>query len=236
MQVTETSAGGLKREYKIVVPAGEIDEQISRRLGEIGRSVRIPGFRPGKVPMQLLRRRFGDAVRGEVLETKLQDSSSEAIREQNLRPAMPPKVEIVAAAEGTDLEYTMSLEVLPEMPEPDFTDLGLERLVAEVPDEDVDRAVERIAEQQRKAEPLERHAANGDIVSADLVGHGGEEEVPGSRGGGREIEVGAAGFLPGFTEQLVDATAREERRVTIEFPEAWGNKQLSAQQAAVDVI
>src|SRR5258707_432944 len=122
----------------------------SKRLGEIGRSVRIPGFRPGKVPMQLLRRRFGDAVRGEVLESKLQDSSSEAIREQNLRPAMPPKVEIVATAEGTDLEYTMSLEVLPEMPEPDFTDLGLERLVAEVPDEDVDRAVERIAEQQRK--------------------------------------------------------------------------------------
>src|SRR6266851_4613312 len=169
MQVTETSAEGLKREYKIIVPAGEIDEQISRRLGEIGRSVRIPGFRPGKVPMQLLRRRFGDAVRGEVLESKLQDSSSEAIREQNVRPAMPPKVEIVAAAEGADFEYTMSLEILPDMPDPNFAEIGLERLVAEVPDEDIDRAVERIAEQQRKAEPVERPAANGDIVVADLV-------------------------------------------------------------------
>src|SRR5262249_22312371 len=102
MQVTQTNADGLKREFKIVVPAGEIDEQISRRLGEIGRSVQIPGFRPGKVPMQILRRRFGDAVRGEVLESTLQGTSSDAIREQNLRPALPPKVDIVTASEGTD--------------------------------------------------------------------------------------------------------------------------------------
>src|SRR6266851_10214577 len=98
MNVIETSAEGLKRELKITVPADEVEDKVTRRLGEIGRSVRIPGFRPGKVPLPMLRQRFGPAVRGEVLESTVQDSSAEAIRERNLRPALPPKVEIVAAA------------------------------------------------------------------------------------------------------------------------------------------
>ena len=165
MQVTETSAEGLKREFTITVPATEVEDQISRRLGEIGQSIRIPGFRPGKVPLPLLRKRYGPAVRHEVLESTVQGSSAEAMREQNLRPALPPRVEIVSAAEGADLEYKMSVELLPDMPEPDFADLGIERLVADVPEEDIDRAVERIAESQRKAEPVERPAENGDSPS-----------------------------------------------------------------------
>src|SRR5579863_456470 len=140
MNVTETSTDGLKREYKITVPAGEVEDKITRRLDELGRMVRIPGFRPGKVPMPLLRKRFGTSVRGEVLESAVQDSSAEAMKEHNLRPALPPRVEIVSAAEGADLEYTMSVELMPEMPEPDFATLGLEKLVADVPEEDVDRA------------------------------------------------------------------------------------------------
>src|SRR5438132_6778293 len=203
MQVTETSAEGLKREFKITVPASEVEDKISRRLGEIGQSVRIPGFRPGKVPLPLLRKRYGPAVRHEVLESTVQGSSAEAMREQNLRPALPPRVEIVSAAEGADLEYKMSVELLPDMPEPDFADLGIGRLVAEMPDEDVDRALERLAEAQRKSEPVERPAENGDIILADVVGRVGEQEIAGSRGEGREIELGAAGYLPGFTDQLL---------------------------------
>src|SRR5919199_4361668 len=169
MNVTETSAEGLKREFKIIVPAGELEDQISRRLGEIGRSVRIPGFRPGKVPLPLLRKRFGPAVRHEVLENTVQGSSAEAMREHNLRPALPPRVEIVSADEGADLEYKMSVELLPDMPEPDFGSLGIERLVAEIPEEDIDRAVERVAESQRKSEPVDRAAENGDLVVVDFV-------------------------------------------------------------------
>src|ERR1700722_14957651 len=167
MQVTETNADGLKREFKIVIPAGELEEQISTRLTQLGRQIRLPGFRPGKVPQSLLRQRYGSAVRGEVLEHTVQDSSAEMMREQNLRPALPPKVEIVSADEGADLEYKMSVELLPDMPEPDFDALGLERLVVEVPDEDVDKAVERMAEQYRKSEPVTRTAKSGDILVAD---------------------------------------------------------------------
>ena len=146
MNVTETSAEGLKRELTITVPANEVEDKITHRLGELGRSIRIPGFRPGKVPLPLLRKRYGPAVRGEVLESAVQDSSAEAMREHNLRPALPPRVEIVSAAEGADLEYKMSVELLPEMPGLDFAALGLEKLVVDVPEEDVDKAIERVAE------------------------------------------------------------------------------------------
>jgi trigger factor len=235
MNVTETSAEGLKRELKITVPANELEDQITRRLGEIGRSVRIPGFRPGKVPLPLLRQRFGPAVRGEVLESTVQDSSAEAMREHNLRPALPPRVAIVSAVEGADLEYTISVELFPEMPEPDFSSLGLEKLVAEAPEEDVDRAVERIAEAQRKSEPVERPAEAGDILVADVVGRAGEEEIPGSRGEGRQIELGAEGLLPGFTEQLLGVGAGETREVHVTFPEDYGNPELAGKEGVFEV-
>src|SRR5499433_2262231 len=191
MQVTETSAEGLKREFHVVVPAGELEEKVTSRLGEIGRTITLPGFRPGKVPMQILRRRFGPSVLGEVLESTVQGTSAEAIREHNLRPALPPKVDIVSFNEGTDLEYKISFEVLPEIPEPSFADLDVERLVVEVPDTDVDRAIERIAEQQRKSEVVERPAELGDILLVDVEGRVGEQEIPGAGGKDRLIEIGA---------------------------------------------
>src|ERR1700746_2310095 len=124
MDVTETNAEGLKREFRVVVPAGELEEKGTNRLGEIGRTINLPGFRPGKVPMQILRRRFGPSVLGEVLEHAVQESSAEAMRERNLRPALPPKVDLTPFQEGADLEYKMSLEVLPEIPQLEVNDLG----------------------------------------------------------------------------------------------------------------
>jgi trigger factor len=235
MQVTETSAEGLKREFRVVVPAGEFEEKVASRLGEIGRTIQLRGFRPGKVPMQILRQRFGNSVRGEVLESTLQDTSADAIREHNLRPALPPKVDIVSFNEGTDLEYNMSLEVLPDIPEPSFADLDIERLVVEVPDEDVDRAVERIAEQQRKTEVAERPAETGDIIVVDIEGRSGEQEIPGASGKDRQIVLGSAGFIPGFEEQLIGAGAGEHRTVRVTFPEDYGAPDFAGKDAVFEV-
>ena len=235
MQVTETNAEGLKREFRVVVPAGELEEKVASRLGEIGRTIQLRGFRPGKVPMQILRQRFGSSVRGEVLESTLQDTSADAIREHNLRPALPPKVDIVSFSEGTDLEYKMSLEVLPDIPEPSFGDLDIERLVVEVPDEDVDRAVERIAEQQRKTEVAERPAESGDIIVVDIEGRSGEQEIPGASGKDRQIVLGSAGFIPGFEEQLIGAGAGEHRTVRVTFPEDYGVPEFAGKDAVFEV-
>jgi trigger factor len=235
MQVTETSAEGLKREFRVVVPAGELEEKVTSRLGEIGRTIQLRGFRPGKVPMQILRQRFGSSVLGEVLENTLQGTSADAIREHNLRPALPPKVDIVSFSEGTDLEYNMSLEVLPEIPEPSFAELDIERLVIEVPDEDVDRAIERMAEQQRKTEVAERPAESGDIIVVDIEGHSGEREIPGAAGKDRQILLGSAGFIPGFEEQLIGAVAGEHRTVRVTFPEDYGVPDFAGKEAVFEV-
>jgi trigger factor len=235
MQVTETSAEGLKREFRVVVPVGELEEKVTSRLGEIGRTIQLRGFRPGKVPMQILRQRFGNSVRGEVLESTLQDTSADAIREHNLRPALPPKVDIVSFSEGTDLEYNMSFEVLPDIPQPSFADLEIERLVVEVPDEDVDRAIERIAEQQRKTEVAERPAETGDIIVVDIEGRSGEQEIPGASGKDRQIVLGSAGFIPGFEEQLIAAAAGEHRTVRVTFPEDYGAPDFAGKDAVFEV-
>src|SRR5208282_4446214 len=144
MQVTETSTAGLKREFTVVVAASDIERQIQDRLTEIGRSVRLPGFRPGKAPIAVLKKRYGPSVLGEVVERAVNDSSSAAMRERNLRPALQPKVEIVSFNEGKDLQYKIAVEVLPQFALMNFSELTLERLKPEVPEEEIDNALQRI--------------------------------------------------------------------------------------------
>ena len=132
MQVTELSAEGLKREYKVVVQAAEIEDQVAHRLEELKGRVRMPGFRPGKVPIALLRKQYGRSVMGEVLERAVNQGSQQAIAEHELRPALRPKIEVTSFDEGADLEFTMALEVLPEVPEVDLKKIELVRPVAEV--------------------------------------------------------------------------------------------------------
>jgi trigger factor len=235
MQVTETNAEGLKREFRVVVPAGDLEQQVTSRLGEIGRTINLRGFRPGKVPMHILRQRFGSSVLSEVLEATVQGSSAEAIREHNLRPALPPQVNIVSFSEGTDLEYNMSLEVLPDIPQPSFANLGVERLVVEVPDEDVDRAIERIAEQQRKSEVIEHPADSGDIVVVDIEGRVGDQEIPGASGKDRQIALGSGNFIPGFEDQLIGVSAGEHRSVRVTFPDDYGVADFAGKEALFEV-
>ena len=235
MQVTETSADGLKRELTIVVPAGELEDKVTQRLDELGRAVRVPGFRPGKVPMQILRRRFGPSVLGEVLEHTVQESSAEAIRERNLRPALPPKVDLTPFKEGADLEYKMSLEVLPDIPQLDVANLGVERLVVDVPDGDVEKALERLAEQHRKSAPVDRAAATGDVLVADLDGRIGDAAIPGASGQDRHIELGSGYLIAGFEEQLIGASAGEERTVNVTFPADYGAADLAGKDAMFSV-
>src|ERR1700730_658274 len=194
MQITETNAEGLKREFTVVVEAGDIAKRVETRLQEIGRQVKLPGFRPGKVPIAVLRQRYGSSVMGEVIERAVNDSSSEAMREHKLRPALQPKVEIVSFNEGKDLEYKLAVEVLPEFVPMDFAELKLERLRPEVPDQEIDAALERRAKQQRKDEPVDRAAANGDIAVIDFVGSIGGAGLPGGSAQGRRLALGSRSF------------------------------------------
>jgi trigger factor len=199
--------------------------------------VKLPGFRPGKVPITVLKKRYGSSVMGEVIERAVNDSSSEAMREHKLRPALQPKVEIVSFNEGKDLEYKLAVEVLPEFQPMNFAELKLERLRPDVPDQEIDAALERMAKQQRKDETVDRAAANGDIVVIDFVGSIDGTEFPGGSAKGHRLELGSGSFIPGFEEQLVGAKPGEHRDVTVNFPADYGAQDLAGKEAkfAVDV-
>ena len=237
MQITETNAEGLKHEFKVTIGAADIARRVESRLHEIGRQVRLPGFRPGKVPLTVLKKRYGPSVMGEVIERAVNDSSSEAMREHKLRPALQPKVEIVSFNEGTDLEYKLAVEVLPEFVPMNFAELKLERLRPEVPDQEIDAALERMAKQQRKDEPVDRAAATGDIVVIDFVGSIDGTQFPGGSAQGHRLELGSGSFIPGFEEQLYGAKAGEHRDVTVNFPADYAAQDLAGKTAsfAVDV-
>lgn len=235
MQVTETSAEGLKHEFMVVVAADDIEQQVQRRLSDLRREVRLPGFRPGKVPLTVLRKRFGQSVMGEVLERVVGDSSVAAMRERNLRPALQPKVEIVSFNEGADLAYRMAVEVLPAIEPMNFAELALERLKPEIPDSEIDEALERIAKQQRKTETVDRPAENGDVVVIDFTGSIDGVEFPGGKAENYSLELGSNSFVPGFEAQLVGAKAGDEPTLEVTFPEEYGGADLAGKQASFAV-
>ena len=218
MQITETSAEGLKHEFSVTVEAGDIEKQVKARLTELSRTVRLPGFRPGKVPLKLLRQRYGRSVMGEVLERAVSDSSAAAMRDRNLRPALQPKVEIVTFNEGANLEYKMAVEVLPEIQPMNFAELELERLKPDVPDAEIDQALERLARGQRKQEKVDRAAAKGDIVVVDFVGTSDGNPIPGASAKDYALELGSGSFIPGFEDGLVGVSAGDERALDLTFP------------------
>ena len=237
MQVTETLAEGLKREFKVVVPAADIEKKVTERLTRLAASARLPGFRPGKVPTALLKKRYGSSVMGEVLEQAVSDSSAETIRSRGLRPAMQPKVSIAKFAEGEDLEYTMAMELLPDIEPVDFSSLELERLTVDVPDSEVDEALKGLAARQRRSEPVAdpRQARQGDILVMDFVGRLGETEFQGGSAQDYHLELGGGTFIPGFEDQLVGAMPGEERTVAVTFPADYGNKDLAGKDATFTV-
>src|SRR6202012_1063059 len=172
MQVTEKSADGLKREFNVVIAASSIEEKVNDRLTEVGRQVRLPGFRPGKVPMNLLKKRFGQAVRGEILERTIDESTQAALAERAVKPAMQPKVELVKFDEGQDLEFSVQFEVLPDITPAGFSDIDLTRLVATVSDKEIEDAVQNVLRSRRPTEKPDdaRPAEKGDGLLVDFVG------------------------------------------------------------------
>ena len=237
MQVTELSAEGLKREYKVVVEAAEIEGQVAHRLEELKGRIRMPGFRPGKVPIGLLRKQYGRSVMGEVLEQAVNRGSQKAIADHELRPALRPKIEVTSFDEGADLEFTMALEVLPEVPEVDLGKIELTRPVAEVGEETIAGALDRFAKRfQEYAPPAEpRPSQTGDRVVIDFEGRIDGEVFEGGKAEDVPLVLGSGFMLPGFEEQLTGVEAGADLSVEASFPESYPNADLAGKAATFAV-
>lgn len=237
MQVTQTAADGLKREFKVVVPAGEIETRVQSRLQRLGKTVRVPGFRPGKAPLSLLRRQYGRAVMGEVLEEAVDQGSRQAIDDNSLRPALRPKVEVTSFDEGQDLEFSLGLEVLPEVPDVDVEAIALTRLTAEPDDDRVEQAVQGLVRARTKYEAIAepRPAAEGDQVVIDFEGFVDGVAFEGGKGEAMPLVLGSGTMIPGFEAGLVGAEAGVGREVTATFPAAYPKAELAGKAATFKV-
>ena len=235
MQVTDIDAQGLKHEFKVVVPAGQIEERLQTKLAEISKTVRIAGFRPGKVPLKLVRQKYGASVFGEIIESVVNDGTHKVVTDKGLRPAISPKVEITSFAEGGDLEFKVAVEIMPDIVPMDFSGIAIEKETAVVPDSELDKALESIAKNQEGSEKVDRAAKSGDITVIDFVGKRDGEAFAGGSAENYKLKLGSNSFVPGFEDQLIGAKAGEERVLSITFPENYGNKDLAGVTVTFDV-
>ena len=236
MQVTEITNEGLKRAYTVVVPATSIAAQKDKRLAELAKDMKLPGFRPGKVPQKVVLARYGQAVMGEVLEASVQEATGKVVAEHSLRPALQPKIELVNFADGGDLEFRLDVEILPDIPMPDFASISLTRLKAAPGEEEITKALENITRRQASLEETEsRAAARGEVLVCDFVGRIGGEEFQGGSAQDMPIEVAGTGFIPGFTEQMEGMAPGEERIVKVAFPADYGSADLAGKDAEFTV-
>ena len=245
MQVTETASTGLRREYKVVVPSQELDEKVNARLSDLKGRIRIDGFRPGKVPVDHLKRVYGRSVMAEAIETAVREGNAKIIADNKFRLAMEPQVtlpqeetEVEQLISGkTDLSYTVAMEILAPIELTDFRAIELTKLTAEVADTEIDEALKRIADANRpfadKGEGA--RAAKDDRVTVSFVGKIGGAAFEGGTAEDIAVPIGSGTFIPGFEDQLVGVAAGDDKLVKVTFPQNYLNAELAGKEAEFDV-
>ena len=237
MQVTETLHDGLKRGWSVTVPVADIEGKRTAKLQEIGKTIRLPGFRPGKVPLNIVRQRYGTAVMSEVLEESVNSATQQVLTDRGLRAAGQPKVDVTQLDDKQDLQFNVEVELLPEIAMPDFAALHLTRLRAEPSPESIDKALTELAARRRKLEDVteDRGAQTGDTLTVDFLGKVNGVPFTGGTGTGMAVELGGAGFIPGFSEGMEGMRPGEERQISVTFPEEYHAKELAGKPATFDL-
>ncbi|GAB7532788.1 trigger factor [Pseudomonas sp. 3A(2025)] len=235
MQVSVENTSALERRMTIGVPAERIETEVSKRLQQTARKAKIPGFRPGKVPMSVIRQRYEDGARQEALGELIQATFYEAVVEQKLNPAGAPSVEPKAFEKGKDLEYVATFEVFPEFTVSGFESIKVERLSADVADSDLDNMLEILRKQNVRFEETDRAAQTDDQVNIDFVGKVDGEAFAGGSATGTQLVLGSGRMIPGFEDGLVGAKAGEERVLNVTFPEDYQNLELAGKAAEFTV-
>ena len=238
MQTVETLNEGLKRAYTLTISRADIEARVDGELKKVAPQIRMPGFRPGKVPANLVRKMHGPALEQQALETSIQEGVQQLLAEKRLRPAMQPAVELDEGYEsGKDAEVKVSLEVLPEVPAPAIDGLKLERLVVPVDDAEIDETLRRIAAGNKSFEEGDagRPAQTGDLVVIDFEGKLDGEPFEGGKAEGFGLELGSGQFIPGFEDQLIGVKAGDSKVLTLTFPADYGAAHLAGKETTFDV-
>jgi trigger factor len=232
MQVSIETTSGLERRLTVGVPAERVDVEVDSRLKKAAHDVRLPGFRPGKIPMKVMRDRFGPGVRQEVLGEVVSQSFQEAVVQENLRPAGQPSIEPRNLDAGKDLEYVATFEVFPEVEIAEFKEFDVEKLVADVSDDDVNEIIEVFRKQKGDWKDAERAAQESDKVNINYAGTRDGEAFEGGSAEDSDLELGSGRMIPGFEDGIVGMSAGDEKTLSLSFPEDYHSEELKG--AAVE--
>jgi trigger factor len=243
MQVTETAAAGLKREYRVVVPATDLEARVNERLDDLKGKVQLRGFRPGKVPVEHLRRLYGKAAMAEVIEAAVREANSKIVNDHGFKLAVEPKVSLPeeqSAVEEvitgkSDLAYTVEIEILPPITLTDFKTIKLERPVADVAEAEIDQTLQRIAEQNRPFAAKSEGAEKGDRVTISFEGKIAGEPFAGGSAEDVPMVLGSGQFIPGFEDRLTGIKAGESRTFDIKFPDDYAAAAVAGKEATFTV-
>lgn len=231
MQVSVEVTSDLGRKLMLEIPAEEIDSEVAKRVIDTAKRARIDGFRPGKVPRKVIKQRFGDALRAEVISEVANQQIQNAVSQESLRPVGQPQVDVVKNEEGQNLELVATFEIYPEIELADVTALKIEKLVASVEESDIDSMIQKLREQRATWKDVERAAKDGDQVNIDFVGTKDGVEFDGGSAKGTDLELGSGQMIDGFEAGLVGAAAGDERKLDLTFPEDYQNKELAGAKA-----
>ena len=242
MQITQTKAEGLSREFEVAIPAEELLKKLDDRIEEIRPQMKLKGFRPGKVPASHVKKMFGKSIMGEMIEGLVQEANQKAIEDAEVRPASQPRPEWQSDMDQVldgkaDLKYNMAFDVMPEFEPVDVTTLAVDRPVSDIEDSEIEEALSRIAEQNTKFEARDddAKAEDGDAVIIDFIGKIDGEPFDGGKAEQQAVVIGSNNFIPGFEEQLVGVKKDDETELNVTFPEDYGAEDLAGKEAVFEV-
>ncbi|MAX07733.1 MAG: trigger factor [Gammaproteobacteria bacterium] len=235
MQVSVETTDGLERKMTIAVPSVQVDSAVNARLQEAAKSVRLNGFRKGKIPFKVIKSKFGKGVRQEVVGELMSQTYYDAINQESLKPAGQPKIEPTNIEEGKDLEFVATFEVYPEIILPDFSKLEVERLNADINDTDIDEMIETLRQQRQTWEVIEREAADQDMTNIDYLGKKDGEEFEGGAAQGANLVLGSERMIPGFEAGIIGKKAGDEFTLSLKFPTEYHNDDLAGAAVEFDI-
>ena len=236
MNITELKSEGLNKSFKVVIENKGFAKQVDDKLAKLAKQVKIQGFRAGKAPLSMVKKKYQNEVMGEALDEAIRNGSNKVMEDKKLRPASQPAIKIVAFGEGKDIEFDMDVEVLPEIKLGDFSKITLDKFVADVQPEEVDKAVSYLANARKETTVVEGKAAQkGDTVMIDFVGSVDGVEFNGGKGDNYPLELGSGSFIPGFEDQLIGAKAGDKVDVKVKFPENYHAKDLAGKDSVFAV-
>ncbi|MCB5162414.1 trigger factor [Marinomonas algarum] len=235
MQVSVETTSPIERVLTITVPAARVDEKVNAEVVKTAKKAQIDGFRKGKVPVSVIKKRYGQGIRLDAVEQIMRDVYVEAIQQESIQPAGMPSIEPKSIAEGADLEFVVKVEVYPEVVLADNATIAVERVLSEVTDADVDTMLETLRKQNADWSAVEREAIDGDQVTIDFVGYLGEEAFEGGAAEGHKLVLGSNTMIPGFETGIVGAKAGEERTITVTFPEDYQAENLKGKEATFKI-